>query len=855
MKKLFYLSLVVLTISLPGCLSTTPSSGTIGINPDNVTVAAGTQQMFSAILTGRFANASVKWSVQGQGCSASSCGTIDQSGNYTAPTAPPTNPSIQVVATISTNTSQAGYANVTIAPPVSIAINPHTTQTLAAGQSQPFTATITNTSNLTANWTVSGTGCTGAACGTITPSTVGAAPATYTAPLLLPTPPTVTIKATSAADNTKSDTVNVNLILLVNVAPLTANVAVLHSQPFMATVVGSANQAVTWTLSGTGCAGATCGTIDAAGNYTAPIAVPTPPTVTVTATSQVDNTTQGTATVTVTGTSSGAPGQLLGRYAFFYRGYPTPTGTPRVEAGSLLFDGNGNVLAGSQIDQNSGAAHTQVAVTGTYTFDTGSTNRGVITLTAGFATSLKFALVPHAGALATKAYITDFGGSVAGGGRLEAQDPTALSTGALNAGGYAISLRGGTNTGLATTVASAVGRFDLSGGSVAHGELGRTFADASFGDCNATQTINASLSPAYSTFTGNYGALNTSTGLSTISLANVLFGNNTTGTTITSMSFAAYEVSANEIFLVETDTNGFTFVGSAELQSTNNFQNASFDGEYSLLMQINNGAAAGNAILTPFLTPAGAAIPVNGNVPNIMQGEYTGNLDGNLLLGLDIGEDFPGGGYYEMTQTNGLALTALCPGAFVPRLVMYFVSPQRGFVWNFDSNFSGTMLFPSDMIGEFDLQQGGPYGAQGQSSINGTYTFGFEGVQGNFAAGAHTVSNAIAESGLVTFTTTGTVDLTAQGEGMQQTGTITFTIDQANGTSVSSKVSVTGTFTFNDDVDGNDDGMDGESIGEIVFSAPPAFPVPDQFLVVNGNKILFLGLSTSYNISGVAVNQ
>jgi hypothetical protein len=815
MKKLFYLSILVFAISLPGCLTTTPSSGTIGVNPDNVTVAAGTQQQFSPILTGSFSNSSVKWSVQGKGCSTGSCGTIDQSGNFTAPSAPPANSSIQIVASIATDSSKSGFANVTIAPPVGITVNPSTTQTLGAGLSQPFTATITNTSNLTANWTVSGTGCTGAACGTITASTVGAAPATYTAPNLIPTPPTVTIKATSAADNTKNATVNVNLILLVNVLPFTVNVAVLHTQPFSATVTGSANQAVTWSLSGAGCSGATCGTIDAAGNYTAPIAVPNPAAVTVTATSQVDNTTQGTATVTVTGSSSGAPGQLLGRYAFLYRGYPTPTGTPRVEAGSLLFDGNGAILAGSQIDQNTGAAHTQVAVTGTYVFEAGSTSRA---------------------------------------GRLEAQDPAALAGGALSAGGYAISMRGGTNAGLSTTVASAVGRFDLNAGAVSGGELGRTFADATFGDCNVTQTINASLSPAYSTFTGTYGAVDTSTGLASITLQNVRIGNNTTGTTLTSMTFAAYVVSANQIFLLETDTTGFTFVGSAELQSTNNFQNSSYSGGYSMLMQSNNGPGAGNVILTPIFTPVPAAIPANGNVPNLEDGEYTGNLDGNLLLGLDIGEGVPGGGYYEMTQSNGLALTALCPGAFIPRLVMYFVSPQKAFVWNPNSNFNSTTLFPSDMVGEFDSQQGGPYGAQGQASINGTFAFGFEGVQGNFT-GAHTATSAIAESGIVTFTTTGTVDLTLQGEGIQQTGTITFTIDQANGSSVSNKVTVSGTFTFNDDVDGNDDGADGESIGEIVFTAPPAFPVPDQFLVVSGNKILFLGLSSSYNIGGVAQKQ
>jgi hypothetical protein len=49
-----------------------------------------------------------------------------------------------------------------------------------------------------------------------------------------------------------------------------------------------ANQGVTWSVAGTGCSGASCGTIDVTGKYTAPASVPDPPTVTVTATSVAD---------------------------------------------------------------------------------------------------------------------------------------------------------------------------------------------------------------------------------------------------------------------------------------------------------------------------------------------------------------------------------------------------------------------------------------------------------------------------------------------------------------------------------------------------------------------------------------
>jgi len=69
---------------------------------------------------------------------------------------------------------------------------------------------------------------------------------------------------------------------------------------FTATVSpNGANPAVTWSVSGTGCMGAGCGTIDATGTYIPPMSVPNPPTVTVIATSVTDSTKFGSATVTV----------------------------------------------------------------------------------------------------------------------------------------------------------------------------------------------------------------------------------------------------------------------------------------------------------------------------------------------------------------------------------------------------------------------------------------------------------------------------------------------------------------------------------------------------------------------------
>ena len=86
----------------------------------------------------------------------------------------------------------------------------------------------------------------------------------------------------------------------VTVSPSSATVQTGGVQQFTATVSpGDANQAVTWSLSGTGCTGVSCGTIDATGKYTAPATAPNPPTVTVSATSVVNAAKAGIAAVNI----------------------------------------------------------------------------------------------------------------------------------------------------------------------------------------------------------------------------------------------------------------------------------------------------------------------------------------------------------------------------------------------------------------------------------------------------------------------------------------------------------------------------------------------------------------------------
>jgi hypothetical protein len=87
--------------------------------------------------------------------------------------------------------------------PISVSVSP-TTASVPTGSTAGFSANVQNdVRNASVTWSVSGAGCTGTACGTFGPT---AAPSVgvYTAPSVVPVPPTVTLTATSVADPTKS---------------------------------------------------------------------------------------------------------------------------------------------------------------------------------------------------------------------------------------------------------------------------------------------------------------------------------------------------------------------------------------------------------------------------------------------------------------------------------------------------------------------------------------------------------------------------------------------------------------------------------------------------------------------------
>ena len=99
-----------------------------------------------------------------------------------------------------------GYGGSSSTPPptpTSLTISPGSASVAANGGTQGFTAMVGNDYlNRGVSWSLSGMGCSGAACGSLTAMTASAV--TYNAPAAVPNPATVTLTATSVNDSTKS---------------------------------------------------------------------------------------------------------------------------------------------------------------------------------------------------------------------------------------------------------------------------------------------------------------------------------------------------------------------------------------------------------------------------------------------------------------------------------------------------------------------------------------------------------------------------------------------------------------------------------------------------------------------------
>src|SRR6202046_691264 len=403
---------------------------------------------------------------------------------------------------------------------ISVGITPSTASVQAGGGTQQFTATVSgDSSNRGETWSVARTGCTGPACGTINSAGL------YTAPSSVPSPAAVTVTATSVANTAKNASAVATITAAasgVAVSPNAVPVVVGRTQQFTAAVTPSnANQSVTWSLSGTGCSGASCGTIDSTGYYTAPATVPTPAIVTATATSVSNTSETGSSTITVIPVTTTVNTAVNGQYAFLFNGYDSH-GAVAI-AGDFTADGNGNIAAGTEDISRASGVTTSLAFTGTYTAN--SDNRGTMTLTSTQGRAVfPFALSAFTTGVAARGRFieADSSGTV-GVGVLAKQNPAGFSTAAVS-GGYAFGFSG---VAAAGNREAMDGRFTASAGAASAGQV-----DA---NDNGTATVDASATGTYTVAASGRGTLALSpSGLGTIN-----------------MSF--YVVSATELFAMEVD--------------------------------------------------------------------------------------------------------------------------------------------------------------------------------------------------------------------------------------------------------------------------------------------------------------
>ena len=291
------------------------------ISPPAATVSLAQTQTFSAsfcLATG----AAITWDVDGIPGGNSTIGTISPSGANTAVyTAPIDLPSPSAVVVHAAAGLLAASASLTLVSNITVTVSP-SSATVQTSQRAPFATTLTNTADTAVSWFVNGAAngnptvgqiCRSGSSPCVTPTAPSSSSVDYLAPAAPPTVDPVTITAMSHADPSKIGSTIVSVTgvstpFSVSLSPFYAFVphstSALSTRQFFVAVTGSGNTAVTWSVqsavTGQGCGGAACGSVDANGVFSAPTVAPSPNAISIIATSQADNTKSAPATIAIT---------------------------------------------------------------------------------------------------------------------------------------------------------------------------------------------------------------------------------------------------------------------------------------------------------------------------------------------------------------------------------------------------------------------------------------------------------------------------------------------------------------------------------------------------------------------------
>src|SRR5438552_5377677 len=302
-SRVKFTSIVVLSLAISlwsGCgggMNVGASGSTANgmkITPASSTVRAGDSMQFLATVTAN-TNQAVTWSVNGVAAGNSTVGTIDAKGMYHAPSSVPAPNTVKVQAVSVADQTLSASSSVTLEnpQPVPQTVSPSFLpvgkfSVTVGGMNFVPGAKVLFGGTALATTVVSRTQLT--ATGTTTAAQRG------TVKITVENPDPGKIASTASLNVQVGAAGQVTVLVI----PATAQIHAGDTFSFRTAVDGAGGMtAVKWAINGIAGGNATLGTIKAGGVYSAPATIPTPNTLTVTATSLADTTASSTGTVTL----------------------------------------------------------------------------------------------------------------------------------------------------------------------------------------------------------------------------------------------------------------------------------------------------------------------------------------------------------------------------------------------------------------------------------------------------------------------------------------------------------------------------------------------------------------------------
>jgi hypothetical protein len=598
---------------------------------------------------------------------------------------------------------------------------------LAPGAPASITATVSNGAGVT--WSVT---CATSPCGSFNPaSTASGAATVYTAPA---SPTSVTITATTSSGTTAANSATITIAapaISVTIVNPPSSIAAGATANLTATVANdTANAGVNWTVT---CSSSSCGSFNptktASGSatvYTAPAAIPTSGTVTITATSVTDPTKTNSASITIT-----APGISVALN-------PTPPT-------SLLPGATTNLVAVVSNDSKNGGVTWSVTCGSSGacgSFSAASTPSGTATIY-----SAPTAIPTNNTVTITATSVTD---------TTKTASATITITNILANGTYVYHFYGYDSTG----PSFFVGAFTVANGAITGGE--QDFSDASTG--YALDSISASGS-SITTAGGNIQVV-----LATSNSNLGVGGIETLRGTV---------VSGSRVLISEFDTFG-TATGSIDLQTST----AGPSGGYAFAVTGLDIESQGNlqAALGGILNISGSSLNINGSVFDV---NVSGTVEQALTFssGSVSAPDSFGRVTFSLTPSANTGIPEILLTGYIVGANQIMLVESQGSSTTLNDDLGGMALGQGSNTGNFNQASvaNKTYVFQGSGqdvnlfvNMGGTFVFG-TGVSGTLALNDGTVFNVTNFSGATyAVDTTGRVSINGVSSPISTTTPLSF---------------------------------------------------------------------------------